>query len=103
MPYMRINRFTLKPGTKEAIEAEAQAFLAKNDPDESGLLYILDTFDDTGGPSIGVTVWKDKKSFDASGARWPDVMQGMAHLFEGDYSREEFELTVHNLPTGKGL
>ncbi len=98
MPYMRINRFTLKPGTRAAIEAEAEAFLAKNDPEESGLLYILDTFDDTGGPSIGVTVWKDKASFDASGTRWHEVMAGMAHLFEGDYSREEFELTVHNLP-----
>ena len=98
MPYMRINRFKLKPGTKEEISAEAEAFLAKNDPEESGLLYILDTFDDTGGPSIGVTVWKDKASFDASGARWPEVMKGMEHLFDGDYSREEFELTVHNLP-----
>jgi hypothetical protein len=100
MPYMRINRFTLKSGTKEAISAEAEAFLANNDPNESGLLYILDTFDDTGGPSIGITVWKDKASFDASGARWPDVMKSMEHLFDGPYSREEFELTVHNLPQG---
>ena len=98
MPFVRINRFTLKPGTKEAISAEAEAFLAKNDPDSSGLLYILDRFDDTGGPSIGITVWKDRASFEASGARWPDVMKSMEHLFDGAYSREEFELDVHNLP-----
>ena len=47
MPFVRINRFTLKSGTKEAIVAEAAAFLAKNDPDSSGLLYILDRFDGT--------------------------------------------------------
>jgi hypothetical protein len=98
MPYMRINRLTLKPGTKDALVEEANTFLAQNNPEKSGLLYILDAFDDTGGPSIGITIWKDKASFDASGARWPEVMKGMAHLIEGDYSREEFELTVHNLP-----
>lgn len=98
MPYMRINHFKLKPGTREAISKEAADFLAQNDPVSSGLLYILDTFDDEGGPSIGVTVWSDKEKFEASGARWPAVMKAMKHLLDGEYWREEFELTVHNLP-----
>jgi quinol monooxygenase YgiN len=98
MPYMRINHFKLKPGTRDEISSVAEDFLASNDPEESGLLYILDTFDDEGGPSIGVTVWSDKEKFEASGARWPEVMKAMEHLLDGPYSREEFELTVHNLP-----
>ena len=88
-----------KPNTKKAIEKEAEGFLANNDPEESGLMYILDVFDDTGGGSIGITIWSDKEKFEASGKRWPAVMQNMEHLLDGDYWREEFELTVHNLPT----
>lgn len=98
MPYMRINHFKLKPGTKEAISKVADDFVATNDPVESGLMYILDTFDDEGGASIGVTVWSDKEKFEASGKRWPAVMKAMEHMLDGEYSREEFELTVHNLP-----
>ncbi|MEM7120338.1 MAG: hypothetical protein AAF563_03615 [Pseudomonadota bacterium] len=98
MPFMRINHFTLKPNTKAAIEKEAEDFLANNDPEESGLMYILDVFDDSGRGSIGITIWSDKEKFEASGKRWPDVMQNMEHLLDGDYWREEFELTVHNLP-----
>jgi quinol monooxygenase YgiN len=98
MPYMRVNRFRLKPGTKAQLEQEAKDFVAKNDPGTSGLMYILDCFDDTGGESIGITVWRDKEALEASGERWPEVMQGMSHLLDGDYAREEFELHVHNLP-----
>ena len=99
MPFMRINHFKLKPNTKEAIAKEADDFLAKNDPEESGLMYILDVFDDAGGDSIGITIWTDKDKFEASGKRWPDVMRGMEHMLDGEYWREEFELTVHNLPS----
>ena len=98
MPYMRINYFKLKPGTKAGIEKEAEDFLATNDPQETGLMYILDCFDDSGGPSIGITVWSDKDKVEASGRRWPEVMKRMEHMFDGEYRREEYELTVHNLP-----
>ena len=98
MLYMRINRFTIKPGGKSAMEREAEAFLATNDPDATGLLYILDAFDDTGAPSVGISIWSDKEKFDASGERWEEVMRGVAHLFDGPYRREEYELAVHNLP-----
>ena len=98
MAYMRINRLTLKPGALEAMKQEAETFLAVNDPDETGLMYILDSFVDDGGVSVGITVWSDKEKFEASGRRWAQVMQGMTDLIDGEPSREEFELTVHNLP-----
>ena len=99
MPYMRINYFQQKLGTTPQLEREAGACLANNDPEDSGLMYILDSFCDTGEkPSIGITIWSDKEKFEASGERWDAVMEGMAHLFDGPYRREEFELTVHNLP-----
>ncbi len=99
MAYMRINYLTLKPGTKEQLIQEAKNFLLANDPEESGLMYILDAFDDTGGSSIGITIWSDAEKFEASGERWPKVMAGMSHLIEPGYRREEYELTVHNLPS----
>ena len=37
-------------------DVEAEAFLAKNDPESSDLVYSLNMFDATGGLSIGVTV-----------------------------------------------
>jgi heme-degrading monooxygenase HmoA len=99
MAFMRINYFQQKPGTTEKMKQEAEDFLAGNDPETSGLLYILDSFCDTGErPSIGITIWSDKEKFEASGARWEKVMEGMAHLLDGPYRREEFELTIHNLP-----
>lgn len=102
MPYMRINYITLRPGTKAQLIEEARAFLNSNDPEESGLAYILDAFDDEGGPSVGITVWTDKEKFEQSSQRWPKVMEGMAHLLEPGYRREEFELTVHNLEALSG-
>jgi quinol monooxygenase YgiN len=96
--YMRINYFTLKPGALDAIWAEAENFLKVNDPDETGLMYIMDTFVDDGTESVGITIWKDKEKFEASSQRWQSVMDGMAHLMDGEPRRVEQELSVHNLP-----
>ena len=96
--YMRINYFMLKPGGLEAMKREAERFLATNDPDETGLMYILEAFTEDGTESIGITVWKDKEKFDASSERWQAVMDGMAHLIDGEPRRVEKELVAHNLP-----
>lgn len=98
MAYIRINRFRIRPGAKEALEREAEAFLADNDPATSGLMYILDVFDDAAGPSLGISIWSDRAAFEASGDRWPEVMKAMEPYFDGPATREEYELTVHNLP-----
>ncbi|MGB2238546.1 MAG: hypothetical protein ACPH09_05040 [Pseudomonadales bacterium] len=98
MSFMRINFITLKEGEIEGIKKETEDWLDKNDPETTGMVYDVTAVAEDGRSCVGITLWKDKASLDASGERWDEVMEGLAHRLVGEPRREEFEIEAHNLP-----
>ena len=100
MAYMSINHLFLKPGEADSMAAEVDAFLAQNDPETTGLVYDITGVSNDGRRCIGITIWRDAKSFADSGARWDAVMESLAHRFDAPPRRDEMEIVGHNLPMG---
>jgi hypothetical protein len=98
VPFVRINHIPLKPGGADSLRATQAAFLEENDPVSSGLLYAFFGFSADDRVCTGVTIWSDKEKFDASGERWPQVVDGIRDILDGEARRDEFEIDSHNLP-----
>ena len=98
MHYVRINYIPLKEGGANTLRAIQAKFLARDDPEQSGLLYAFFGFSNEDRFCTGVTVWHDQTKFNASAERWPQVIDGIADILDGEARRDEFEIDSHNFP-----